>query len=131
METEKLQFNKIEEEVGEDFSDLKEVDHEQATEVGFQTVEGTAAWNEDKFEGPINQEDDTTLNLTYTFEKPILFQGYMLQTADDNADWDPKNWRVVNESGEVVHTVEDESPKERLEEKKYRLDGDGVWTNQI
>ena len=69
--------------------------------------------------------------MTYTFEKPILFQGYMLQTANDNADWDPKNWRVVNESGEVVHSVEDEKPKERLEEKKYRLEGDGVWTNQI
>ena len=55
----------------------------------------------------------------------------MLQTADDNADGDPKNWRVVNESGEVVHSVEDESPKERLEEKKYRLEGDGIWTNQI
>ena len=37
----------------------------------------------------------------------------MLQTADDNADWDPKNWRVVNESGEVVHSVEDEAhPKD-------------------
>ena len=69
--------------------------------------------------------------MTYTFEKPILFQGYMLQTADENAGMDPKNWRVLDSNGEVVHSVEDESPKERLEEKKYRLEGDGVWTNQI
>ena len=69
--------------------------------------------------------------MTYTFEKPILFQGYMLQTANDNDDWDPKKWNVLDSNGAVVHSVEDEKLKERLEEKKYRLDGDGVWTNQI
>ena len=40
METERLQFNKIEEEEEVDFSDLKEVDLEQATQVGFLTVTG-------------------------------------------------------------------------------------------
>ena len=38
----------------------------------------------------------------------------MLQTAEDNADWDPKNWRVVNESGDVVHSVENESPNKKV-----------------
>ena len=59
-------------------------------------------------------ENGNQFNLTYTFEKPILFQGYMLQTADDEPEWDPKSWKVMNKDGEVLHSVEDESQKERL-----------------
>jgi hypothetical protein len=39
METERLEFNKIEE--PEDFSDLKEINGEQALEVGFLCVTGS------------------------------------------------------------------------------------------
>ena len=46
-ETEKLQFNKIEDEVDEvDFSDLKEIDLEQAFDIKFFTVSGSAAFDE-------------------------------------------------------------------------------------
>jgi len=49
METEFLEFMKIEEEPEVDFSDLKEVDLEQAAEVGFITVTGSPPFvsNED------------------------------------------------------------------------------------
>jgi len=30
-----------------------------------------------------------------------------------------------------LHSVEDENQKDRLEEKNYRLDDEGVWTDQI
>jgi hypothetical protein len=44
METERLTFNKIETEY--DVSDLKEVDLEQAAEVGFLAVDGSPAFEE-------------------------------------------------------------------------------------
>jgi len=87
-----------------DVSDLKEVDLEQAAEVGFLTVDGSPAFEEainatkreegSKFGGPTTEifENGNQFNLTYTFEKPILFQGYMLQTSEDEPEWDPKSW---------------------------------------
>ena len=142
MDTERLIFNKIETEY--DVSDLKEVDLEQAVEVGFLAVDGSPAFepainatkreSEDyKFGGPVSDlfENGDVFILTYTFEKPILIQGYMLQTASDEPEWDPKCWTVMNNNGEVLHQVIDENQKERLEEKNYRLENDGIWTDFI
>jgi hypothetical protein len=83
MDTERLIFNKIETEY--DVSDLKEVDLEQAVEVGFLAVDGSPAFepainatkreSEDyKFGGPVSDlfENGDVFILTYTFEKPIL-----------------------------------------------------------
>ena len=107
-------------------SDLKEVDLEQAAEVGFLAVDGSPAFEEainatkreqgSKFGGPTSEifENGNQFNLTYIFEKPILIQGYMLQTADDEPEWDPKSWKVMNKDGEVLHSVEDENQKDRL-----------------
>ena len=55
----------------------------------------------------------------------------MLQTANDNPDWDPEDWSVYGSKAAPLHNVVNESRKERSEETIYRLDGDGVWTNQI
>ena len=44
-------MNGTPEKIGE-HSDLREIDLEQATEVGFLTVEGTDAWNDNEL--PIN-----------------------------------------------------------------------------
>ena len=55
----------------------------------------------------------------------------MIQTADDNPDWDPEDWSVYGSKAAPLHNVVNETRKERLEETIYRLDGDGVWTNQI
>jgi hypothetical protein len=124
-------------------SDLKEVDLEQAAEVGFLAVQASPAFEEainatkreqgSKFGGPTTEifENGNQFNLTYTFEKPILIQGYMLQTADDEPEWDPKSWKVMNKDGEVLHSVEDENQKDRSQENSYRLDDEGVWTDQI
>ena len=114
METERLTFNKIETEY--DVTDLKEVDLEQAAEVGFLAVDGSPAFEEainatkreaegSKFGGPVSDlfENGDVFTLTYSFEKPILFQGYMLQTASDEPEWDPKSWTVINNNGEVLH----------------------------
>ena len=108
-------------------SDLKEVDLEQAAEVGFLAVQASPAFEEainatkretegSKFGGPVTEifENGNQFNLTYTFEKPILIQGYMLQTADDEPEWDPKSWEIINKDGEVLHSVEDENQKDRL-----------------
>ena len=95
---------------------MNEVDLEQASEVGFLTVTGSPAFEDainatkretegSKFGGPVEElfENDDVFNLTYTFEKPILFQGYMIQTAADEPEWDPKSWTVINNTGEVLH----------------------------
>ena len=55
----------------------------------------------------------------------------MLQTADDNPTWDPKSWNIVDSTGTTVHSVDDESQKERMTETNYRLEGNGVWTDSI
>ena len=111
-----------------DVSDLKEVDLEQAAEVGFLNVIGSPAFEEtinatkreirgSKFGGPVLDlyDNGDVFTLTYTFEKPILFQGYVLQTASDEPEWDPKSWTIIDNNGEVLHEVIDENQKERLE----------------
>ena len=55
----------------------------------------------------------------------------MIQTANDNPDRDPKNWNIVDSNDNVIHSVEDENQKDRFEEKKYRLDGEGAWTDVV
>ena len=40
------------------------------------------------------EASQSTFELTYRFEKPILVRGYILQTADDGDECDPKDWTV-------------------------------------
>ena len=60
--------------------------------------------------------------LTYRFKKPILFRGYILETANIEGESDPKDWTVdcrniADNVNTVVSTVEGEGEKERWVEK--------------
>ena len=43
-----------------------------------------------KFSG----KKDDICELTYNFEKPVLIRGYIIETADNGVDSDPKNWKI-------------------------------------
>jgi hypothetical protein len=82
--------------------------------------------------------DQGVFELTYRFEKPILIRGYILKTANDGNECDPKDWTVdcrniADNVSTVISTVNDESDRDRLAEKQYRIDssvGD-IWTDRI
>jgi len=66
---------------------------------------------------------------TYTFEKPILFSGYMIKTAfaEDPATGQPKDWTIkVNDlleggSDILIDEVTGEVERGPLEEKEYHI----------
>ena len=82
--------------------------------------------------------DQGVFELTYRFEKPILFRGYILKTANGNNECDPKDWTVdcrniADNISTVISTVTDEGDRDRLVDKQYRVDssvGD-IWTDRI
>jgi len=79
-----------------------------------------------------------TFELTYRFEKPILFRGYILKTANVESESDPKDWivdcrNIADNISTVVSTVSEEPERERSTEKEHRVDsilGD-IWTDRI
>jgi hypothetical protein len=80
------------------------------------------------------KEEEETFMLAYKFEKPILLRGYMIKTANDCPEYDPKDWEINCRSldGEdiIVHTVEDEAPRDRFIEKNYRC-SNPIWTTGV
>ena len=52
-------------------------------------------------------------------------------TANDCPDRDPKNWKIVNEKDDVIHSVENEGKRGRFQEKNYAIEGEGVWCKQL
>ena len=82
--------------------------------------------------------EDGIFNLTYQFEKPLLIKGYILETANDNAGNDPKDWRIncwnIEKCYEQdIHVVKDEEPRDRWVEKEYHIDEklEDIWTTSI
>jgi len=35
-----------------------------------------------------------SFELIYNYQKPVLIKGYIIETANDNSDSDPKDWVV-------------------------------------
>jgi len=64
--------------------------------------------------------------VTYSFKKPVLFRGYILETSNENPENAPKDW-VINvhncESNENVdiHEVNREPSRDVWVEKLYRI----------
>jgi len=83
-----------------------------------------------KFGASVNFSRET-FDLEYVFEKPVLMAGYIIQTANDTPERDPVNWTIQDENGNVIHTVKDERPRGRFEDKKYSIDGPGALTKKI
>ena len=55
-------------------------------------------------------EDDSCFELVYNFQKPVLVKGYILETANDDAECDPKDWVVrchnIDDNSDVqIHSV--------------------------
>lgn len=114
---------------------LREIDHEQCCQSGFQRVEGTEAYcdeegpwntttrNNSKFGGPFNfdnfDEDEGRggWEFTYYFKRPILVKGYIIQTANDCPNRDPVCWKIVKKNGCVVDEVQDAEPRGRFQKK--------------
>jgi len=141
MEEECLEFRKQ--------PDLYPINCEQALEVGFLSITGTQPFvaNEDalncvsksnnKFGGPFEEQDgmDDVFKVSYSFEKPIYLTGYMIKTANDNPDRDPRDWVIscVNlDGGDVImaHCIGGEQPRDRFEQKTYRCEKP-VWTTGV
>jgi len=64
--------------------------------------------------------------VTYRFKKPVLIRGYVLETANERAECDPKDWilNVHNCEDNVstdIHEVNGEGPRDRWIEKLYRI----------
>ena len=79
-----------------------------------------------------------TLELTYTYEHPVLVRGYILKTANDDQDSDPKDWKIVCTNVETneeieIHCVEGEEARDRDTEKEYRIADEKLplWTDKI
>ena len=67
-----------------------------------------------------------------------MIRGYILQTAKDKEEDDPKDWKVscrniADNSSTIVSTVSGEGERGRLAEKEYRIDADlgDIWTDRI
>jgi len=67
-----------------------------------------------------------------------LIRGYILETADEGEECDPKDWTVscrniANDETTVISTVTDEGTRDRFVEKEYCLDDDvgDIWTDRI
>jgi len=87
---------------------------------------------------PMPQVDEGVFELTYRFEKPILFRGYILETANIEPENDPKSWTVdcrniADNVSTVVSTIEGEKDRERWVEKEFRVNDDlgDIWTDRI
>ena len=55
-------------------------------------------------------DSEGTFELTYRFEQPILFRGYILETANVDPENDPKDWTVdcrniADDVSTIVSTV--------------------------
>jgi len=79
-----------------------------------------------------------TFDLTYRFEKPILFKGYILETANVNGESEPKDWivdcrNIADDVSTIVSTVTGEKERESWIEKEYRVNPDlgDIWTDRI
>ena len=102
----------------------------------FAGVCGGADGITEQVEGEVPQVMESSMNasqlvpelfeVTYTFKKPVLFRGYIMETSNDGPENDPKDW-VINvhncESNEDadIHEVNREPPRERWTEKLYRI----------
>ena len=82
--------------------------------------------------------DEGDFELTYSFAKPILVKGYILETANVEGECDPKDWTVdcrniADNVTTVISTVVGEADRDRWVEKEYHVDeevGD-IWTDLI
>ena len=73
--------------------------------------------------------------LTYKYEHPVLVIGYIIKTANDDPESDPKDWKIncfdINKKEDIdISTIDGEVARDRSTEKDYRIDS-GVWTNKI
>ena len=67
-----------------------------------------------------------------------MIRGYILETANDEEECDPKDWTVdcrniADNVSTVISTLTDEGDRDRLVDKQYRVDssvGD-IWTDRI
>lgn len=93
---------------------------------GMPTQEGTVISGEVPLvmESSMNASDQ--FEVTYIFQKPVLIRGYILETANERAECDPKDWVLnvhnceTNESIDI-HEVNSEAPRDRWVEKIYRI----------
>jgi len=67
-----------------------------------------------------------------------LIRGYILETANDEEECDPKDWTVscrniANDYTTVISAVRDEATRDRWTEKEYRLDDEvgDIWTDRV
>ena len=67
-----------------------------------------------------------------------MIRGYILQTANDGEECDPKDWiincrNVETNVDQDIHTVVGDEPRGRMAVKEYRInDDDGdIWTDRI
>ena len=82
--------------------------------------------------------ESSPFEVTYKFQKPVLIRGYILETANERAECDPKDWVLnvhnceTNESIDI-HEVNSEAPRDRWVEKIYRIpEKEGnIWVDRI
>jgi len=111
------------------------MDLKKALETGFLTVSGSKpfAKNESFGNAALNdrskfgssaglKKQGNTFLLEYTFQTEIKMSGYMIMTANDCPERDPKKWTIENERGEVIHSVENEEKRGRFSNKQYTLE---------
>ena len=66
-----------------------------------------------------------------------MVRGYILQTAPDEEECDPKDWiincrNVETNVDQDIHTVVGDEPRGRMNVKEYRIDAHGdIWTDKI
>ena len=115
---------------------------EQGIEVGFVSITGSpsdadevAYASDEKYSKQLGSES----YFTYTFEKPILFSGYMIKTgAGAEGFGQPKDWTVrVNDKSKgksdiLIHEVKGEAERGPHEEKNYQIaEEKEVWTDSV
>ena len=87
----------------EELEELYPINGEQARDIEFLKVSGSACIDPDHDASNAASKDKQKFSaemkngiweLTYSFWIPVLIRGYIIETANDPADSDPKNWKV-------------------------------------
>jgi hypothetical protein len=65
-----------------------------------------------------SQLPSETFEVTYRFQKPVLIRGYILETTNDHAECDPKDWvlnvnNCENNESIDIHEVNSDAPRDR------------------